>query len=143
MKIKTNNLYYLIFLISIIGTLGSLYFSEILGYLPCKLCNFQRVFLYPISLISFIAFITKDKKAGIRYILPLSIFGGIIALYHYLLQMGIFEESITSCTAGIPCDETYIKVFGFITIPLLSFISFITISFLSFLSKKDHTLDSV
>ncbi len=137
MKNKKQLCYYLIFLISLTGTIASLYFSEVLGYIPCKLCNFQRIFLYPITIISLVAFINKDKNAGIRYVLPLAIFGMAIALYHYLLQLNIIKETITKCNSGIPCKETYFKLFGFVTIPLLSFINFSAIIFFIVLGKKN------
>ncbi|WP_047980636.1 disulfide oxidoreductase [Ornithinibacillus contaminans] len=119
-------LLYFSWITSIIATIGSLYFSEIKGFVPCELCWYQRIFMYPVPIILGIATFFKDFSV-IKYVLPLSILGNFISLYHYLLQKipGLIE--IKPCHSGVPCNLEYINVFGFITIPLLSFISFTVI----------------
>ena len=80
------------FIVALIATLGSLFYSEIAGFEPCKLCWFQRIFMYPqVILLG----ITLWKKSGVSTIynsLALSIIGAIIAGYHYLLQIGVAPE---------------------------------------------------
>ena len=123
MSKKQLNLLYLVFALSLTGTLGSLYFSEIQNLLPCLLCWYQRIALYPIVLISAVAILNEDSKAH-RYILPLAILGFGIALYQNLLIWGIVPESTSGCTGGVSCTQPTISWLGFITIPILSLTAF-------------------
>jgi disulfide bond formation protein DsbB len=122
--------------IALASMLGSLYFSEIARIAPCSLCWYQRIAMYPLVFILPIAIIHHDAK--IRwYILPLAIIGAIIGLYHNLLSWGIIEE-IVACAPGLSCAIQQIHWFGFITIPLLSFLSFIAIIILILIYKPDN-----
>ncbi|MCM3728318.1 disulfide oxidoreductase [Neobacillus cucumis] len=121
----------LAWLAAIIAALGSLYFSEVMHYIPCMLCWYQRIFMYPLTIILGIAFYRNDQ--GIyRYVLPLSIIGMLISAYHTLLQKLPYLQQFEMCTTGVPCSKDYINWLGFITIPLLAFIAFtiITVSLL-------------
>lgn len=111
---------------SIVAMLGSLFFSEILGFPPCILCWYQRIAMYPLVLLFGIAILRNDKKIYI-YALPLAAIGFIIALYHNLLYYGILPESIAPCQAGVSCTTKFIEFFGFITIPFLSLVSFVVV----------------
>jgi disulfide bond formation protein DsbB len=134
---STTISYYLYFtwLISVIATLGSLYFSEIRGYIPCDLCWYQRIFMYPLSIILGIAAYHSDKSIK-KYVLPLSIIGGSISIYHYMLQKVPGFKEIKPCTNGVPCDAEYINWLGFITIPFLALIAFILITVSLLFVKK-------
>jgi disulfide bond formation protein DsbB len=112
---------------AIIATLGSLYFSEVMHYIPCTLCWYQRIFMYPLAIILGVAVYRNDK--GIyKYALPLSIIGWLIAGYHTLLQKIPYLQQFEMCTTGVPCSKDYINWFGFVTIPLLAFIAFMIIT---------------
>lgn len=134
-----KNILYFAWLQALAATFGSLYASEILGWAPCVLCWYQRILMYPLVFILPVGILKKDKNLPF-YVLPLSILGGLIALYQYLLQVGIIPKSTTPCTFGISCTVKYVDLFGFITLPLLSFLgfAFITASVLIFqkFSKK-------
>lgn len=119
--------YYAVFLVSLLGLVGSLYFSEIRHFAPCILCWYQRIALYPIVALSAVGIVRQDRNLP-YYILPLSGIGFIIAAYHNLLQYGIISEKLAPCTLGASCTAVYINLFGFITIPLLSLLAFIFIS---------------
>jgi disulfide bond formation protein DsbB len=113
-----------------VATLGSLYFSEVLRFIPCDLCWFQRIFMYPQVIILGIAIVRKDFTAA-RYSLALSIIGGMISLYHYSLQkIPFFQDYAISC-GRVPCTGQYINWLGFITIPFLALTAFTIIIFLS------------
>ncbi|KZM56182.1 disulfide formation protein [Geobacillus stearothermophilus] len=115
---------------ALIATLGSLYFSEVLGFIPCDLCWFQRIFMYPQVIILGIAIARKDFAAA-RYSLALSLVGGMISLYHYALQkIPFFQDYAISC-GRVPCTGQYINWLGFITIPFLALTAFTMIIFLS------------
>ena len=137
--LNSNNLLRFSFILSLIATLGSLFFSEILKYPPCVLCWYQRICMYPLVLIFGAAIWGGDSKFH-RYALPLLISGLIIAIYHNLLYYGIIPDSITPCTQGISCTSKQVEYLGFITIPLLSLASFILITGFtttSFLKEKN------
>lgn len=126
----------LAFIQALVATLGSLYYSEILGLIPCLLCWWQRIIMYPSALILFIAALRNDKNIAI-YILPLSLIGGLIALYHYLLQITPLSNfNPISCGAWQECSKIDKVYFGFITIPFLSLIAFTNISLLMFILLK-------
>jgi disulfide bond formation protein DsbB len=112
---------------AIIATLGSLYFSEVLHFIPCTLCWYQRIFMYPLALILGIAFYRNDWKIY-RYVLPLSIIGMIISVYHIALQKIPYLQEFEMCKTGVPCSKDYLNLFGFITIPMMAFIAFTIIT---------------
>jgi len=124
------------FIVALTATLGSLYLSEVRGFAPCRLCWFQRIFMYPQAVILGVALIKKYKDA-LNYTFPLSLIGGIIAIYHYYLQ--VFPNAYAPCaTVGfsISCNERFFTYFGYITIPWMSFTAFLLIALISFVSLK-------
>lgn len=122
-------------LIAGISTLGSLFFSDVMGYAPCVLCWYQRIFIYPLVLI-FGAGLFSFDAGVIKYSLPLAVAGWFVALYHTLLYSGIIPKSIQPCSEGVSCTEKYIELFGFLSIPLLSLLSFTAIIILLFILKR-------
>jgi disulfide bond formation protein DsbB len=126
---------YLAWIVSLVDTLGSLYFSEIKGYIPCELCWFQRIAMYPLSIILGIAAYDNDKNMK-KYVLPLSIIGGCISIFHYLEQKVPAMSAIKTCTKGVPCNVDYINWLGFITIPFLALIAFSLITLFMLYTKK-------
>ncbi|MEK7061668.1 MAG: disulfide oxidoreductase [Patescibacteria group bacterium] len=115
------------FIIALVATLGSLFYSEIAGYEPCKLCWFQRILMYPQVIILGMALLKKDNGI-IPYSLVLSLIGAFIAGYHYLLQLGIVPS--IGCSAvgySISCSQRFILGFGYITIPIMSLTAFLLI----------------
>lgn len=122
-----NNSLLLAWIAAIIATLGSLYFSEVMHFIPCTLCWYQRIFMYPLAIILGVAVYRNDK--GIyKYALPLSIIGLLIAGYHTLLQRIPYLQQFEMCSTGVPCSKDYINWLGFITIPLLALIAFTIIT---------------
>ncbi|MBI2033229.1 MAG: disulfide bond formation protein B [Candidatus Levybacteria bacterium] len=136
---REKYLLYITWIAALSGTVGSLIFSEILHFVPCTLCWYQRIFMYPIAILLPIAILRKDKHTSV-YILPLSVIGGLIAMYHELLQIGIIPEAVAPCSAGISCTTKYINLFGFLSIPLLSLLTFaiITLCMLLFQRRKNE-----
>lgn len=122
-----KNILYFTWAIAFASTLGSLYFSAILKLPPCVLCWYQRICMYPLAVILTVGILRQDKKVYL-YVLPLSILGMLIALYHNLLYYNILAESVTPCIQGVSCTIKQIEWLGFITIPLLSLISFTVIT---------------
>lgn len=103
------------------ATLGSLGFSEILGFVPCKLCWFQRIFMYPQVIILGIALFKNDASVKI-YSLVLSLIGLGIALYHVLVQT--FPAWFKCSDEVANCAYVQFATFGYITIPVMSATAF-------------------
>lgn len=130
-------LLYLAWLVSVIATLGSLYFSEIRGFIPCELCWYQRILMYPLSLMLGIATFQNDLSIRI-YVLPMAIIGWSISLFHYLEQKVPGLAAIKPCANGVPCSAEYINWLGFITIPFLAFVAFtLIIIFMLFIKNPN------
>ncbi len=125
------------FVLVLIGTLGSLYFSEVMKFPPCTLCWYQRVCLYPLVLILGTAIWTSDHRYK-RYVFPLVLTGLAIAIYHNLLYFGFISESLAPCTQGLSCSAKQLELFGFITIPLMSLAAFITTLLLVWLDRSNE-----
>lgn len=129
--IRENGLH-LSWVFALIATLGSLYFSEVLLYAPCKLCWYQRILMYPLVIFLGIAAVRKEKKFYL-YVLPLSVWGMGISLYHYLMQKTDWFKSGAVACGPIPCDVDYINWFNFVTIPFLALVAFTLITILQLL----------
>jgi disulfide bond formation protein DsbB len=113
--------------IALVAMLGSLYFSEIKGFLPCKLCWYQRILMYPQVFLLGIASVRKQTSIYL-YVLPMTLLGACISIYHYLMEKtDLFPSNSFSCGI-VPCDLEYINWFGFVTIPFLALTAFILIS---------------
>ncbi|RLQ94845.1 disulfide oxidoreductase [Falsibacillus albus] len=133
MKNKVNILF-VIWVISFFATAGSLFFSEVAGYIPCELCWYQRILMYPMAILGIVAIIRKQSFFT-HYAFTLSIIGSLISLFHYGLQKGVFPHSGTMCNQ-VSCAGQYINWFGFITIPFLALTSFLVISIISFINIR-------
>jgi disulfide bond formation protein DsbB len=126
--------FYFAFAVALLGVVGSLLFSEFIGFTPCVLCWIQRIFLYPLVIILPIAMIRRDKGIA-PYILGLSIPGAIVALYQSYTQLGGY--SVTPCTAsGGSCSKVYVLEYGYITIPLMAFTAFLWIIISMIIHKR-------
>lgn len=109
----------LVWTVALVATLGSLFYSEFIGYAPCDLCWTQRIFIYPLVIIYGTALLKKNLQIALPALI-LSIISLPISLYHYGLQkLSFLQESGSFCT-NIPCNLQYINYFGFITIPFLA-----------------------
>ena len=124
------------FLIVLVATLGSFYYSNIAGFAPCDLCWWQRIFLFSQLPILTLALWKKDSSA-LRHTLTLSLVGDVIALYHSYIQYGGAE--LIPCGADInsvSCAVRYVFAFGYITIPLMSLTTFAVLIIIAFIARK-------
>lgn len=145
-----------IFLISLLATAGSLYYSTfgdpVANYLagnmlpfgngltPCVLCWFARIFMYPIVIISYVGMIKNDRR-GTDYVLPLALMGIVLETYHYALQK-LPIQSFFTCTNANPCNALQVNYFGFVTIPFLALLAFVGITVLAvFNTYLNHQSD--
>ncbi len=126
---------YLAWIIALIATVGSLFLSEVMDLPPCVLCWYQRIAMYPLVVIIGSGIIMRDRQVKF-YALPFCLIGLAISIYHNLLYYGIISESLTPCTAGVPCTSKQLELFGFITIPLMSLATFIVLTLCLLFYKK-------
>lgn len=126
-NIIVKNAIFLAFLVSLTATLGSLYYSEIAGFPPCDLCWFQRIFMYPQTLILGLA-LWKKENYIIDYSLSMVIVGFLISLYHNYIYYT--AQTSTFCSIITPCTQKYILGFGYISIPLMALVAFIMMALL-------------
>ncbi len=113
-------------LIAMVSTVASLFFSEVMDLVPCILCWFQRIFMFPLAIILLLGLHPLDLKV-VRYALPLAVIGLLFTLYHCLLFYGFIPENMQPCSQGVSCADASMELFGFLPIPLLSLLSFIII----------------
>jgi disulfide bond formation protein DsbB len=118
---------YLAWIMALVATVGSLFFSEVMQLPPCVLCWYQRIAMYPLVAIIGIGIITGDNRLK-NYAFPLCLIGLAISIYHNLLYYGLIPESITPCTEGISCTSRQIEWLGFITIPLMALTAFVGVA---------------
>lgn len=92
--------------------------------------------MFPLVLILLAGLFPYDKNI-VRYTLPLALAGWGFAFYHTLLYSGYIPENLQPCSQGVSCSETYMDLFGFLTLPMLSLISFsMIIVFLLVLKRR-------
>lgn len=132
----SKNYLFLAFLLVLIATLGSLYYSEILNYPPCNLCWWQRILIYPQVIMFSIAIIKKDKSI-ISYSLALSVIGLLISGFHYQLQITGNQSAFCSIfDSGASCAQTFFIKYGYITIPIMAITLFLLLIILGLFSKN-------
>lgn len=124
--------HYIALLAAWIATSGSLFFSEVLGWTPCLLCWYQRILMYPLSIIIAMGLLRRDTRLH-TYVLPFSLMGACVSLYHYLLQKTTWLPP-PACSLGVPCNVDYINWFGFVTIPFLALTAFLIITLMMVVS---------
>jgi disulfide bond formation protein DsbB len=132
---------YSAWLIALVSTVGSLFFSEVMGLQPCVLCWYQRVAVYPLVLIIGAGIVMRDGRMK-YYALPLCLAGLAVAIYHNLLYYGVIPEDISPCSQGVPCTERQIEWLGFITIPLMGLAAFTGLALCLLLYKPGREGDS-
>lgn len=124
---------YVALLAAWLATGGSLFFSEVFGWIPCTLCWYQRILMYPLSIVLAVGILRRDD--GLHYyVLPCSLTGVVVSLYHYLLiKTDWFPPP--PCRAGVPCTVDYLDIFGFINIPFMALVAFLIISLMLLVSR--------
>jgi disulfide bond formation protein DsbB len=133
---NTNwTLLFFCWLVVSVSITASVFFSYVMDFAPCVLCWYQRICLFPLLLILAVGLFPLDRGV-VKYAIPLAITGWLTAFYHTLLYSGIIPERIQPCGQGVSCTEEYIKLFGFLTIPMLSLLSFTTIIALLLIFKR-------
>jgi disulfide bond formation protein DsbB len=115
---------WLAFVVAAVATGGSLFFSEIAHFVPCELCWYQRICMYPLSIVALLAALFDDPRPA-RYLLPLPLVGAGVSVYHLLVENGVVRQTRT-CLISAPggCGVKWINEFGYVTIPTLALTAF-------------------
>ena len=117
--------YALAWFVALLATVGSLYFSEVAGFEPCRLCWYQRIAMYPLIILLGIA-AARRERSGAFYVIGVSAVGTAISAYHVLLEWFPSLDS-GACSATTPCTLVWFRVFGFISLPTLALTAFLLI----------------
>jgi disulfide bond formation protein DsbB len=125
LQVARDNAMRLSLLLAGASMVGSLYFSEVAHYAPCKLCWYQRVCMYSVAVISLVAVIRRERSAA-PYVLTLSLVGLVVSTYHYVVEWFPQLESRV-CAVDVPCTTIWFRELGFLTMPSMAGIAFIAI----------------
>ncbi len=132
--------------LSLSAVVGSLVYSNVIGFPPCDLCWIQRIFMYPIPLLGLTSLFrnykekNKEKnqeknKEALYFSIPLAVLGGMVALYHSYTNLG--GGSLLPCTAeGGACSKLYVLEYGYITIPFMALSLFVYILTIAIISLR-------
>jgi disulfide bond formation protein DsbB len=119
----------LAWLVVIAATAGALFIGEVMLMVPCQLCWYQRIFMFPLALILGMACFSEDRRGAV-YALPLALGGTAMAGYHTLLVAGLIPKAWLPCSAGVSCADQRLEILNGIQIPWLSLAAFAAISLL-------------
>ena len=117
-----RNALWLAWIVALVATLGSLYYSEIAHFVPCKLCWYQRICMYPLAVILLVAAVRRERRIWM-YVLPQAVVGAGFALYHTQLQ-AFPSQGSSFCTTLEPCTVRYVWQFGFVSLPFMALSAF-------------------
>ena len=120
---------------------GSLYFSEAANFAPCKLCWYQRIAMYSIAIITFVAALRRDRNIA-RYSIVLAGIGLVVSTYHYLLEWYPTLES-SVCSIDVPCTTIWFREFGFVTLCFMAGSAFIFVITTSLALIRDSSTPTV
>jgi disulfide bond formation protein DsbB len=123
-----SNAVWLAWVVALVATVGSLMYSELFHYVPCRLCWFQRIAMYPLAVVLLVGAIRREVAVKF-YAIPLALIGLVISIYHNVLQFFPSLEG-TSCDPLVPCSARSIEMFGFMDLPFMAGAGFIVIAVL-------------
>ena len=126
----------LAFVVALVATLGSLWLSEGAHFVPCRLCWYQRIAMYPMAVVLGIAAARRDVAVRV-YALPVVAIGATISVWHVLIERFPSLESTTSCDPANPCSLIWVERFGYLTIPTMALTAFALIATLLLLAPKE------
>jgi disulfide bond formation protein DsbB len=128
---------WLAWLVALTCTLGSLYLSEIAHFVPCKLCWYQRIAMYPLVVLLLVAAITRSRDVA-RATLPLVAIGAAISTFHYLVERFPSLAGASTCDPTAPCTVLWIWRFHYLSIPAMALSGFLLIGLLVLLTPQEE-----
>lgn len=124
--------------VAAVATLGSLYYSEIEGLLPCDLCWYQRICMYPLTAILAVGVLRRDRTV-LWYAAPFVAIGAPLALYHWLVERVPSLSDSTSCSIVAPCAVPYFEELGYVTLAFMDLSAFLLIGALLLIGRARDT----
>ncbi|MFB6145677.1 MAG: disulfide oxidoreductase [Candidatus Nanohaloarchaea archaeon] len=124
------------FIFALTATSGSLYLSNILGWEPCRLCWFQRIFMYPLVVLLGVSILFRDDDVR-DYVIPMVVIGGSISVYHYLVQRITQFHSAGCSVLSLSCETKYTFYFDYVTIPMMALTAFLVIAVIMWKYNSD------
>lgn len=118
---------WLAWIVALACTVGSLIYSEIIHYDPCRMCWFQRIAMYPMVVVLLVGAIRREFQVK-YYALPLALTGLVVSVYHYLMQ--VFPSLEGGSCGAVSCSARLVEIFGFISIPFMAGTGFMVIAVL-------------
>ena len=116
---------WLAWIVALGATLGSLYFSEVANFSPCRLCWFQRIAMYPLAVILLVGAVRKDPNVR-WYAVPLAMIGAAISAWHSLIEWRPSLDNGECEFQGPSCTFVWFREFGF-SLANMALIGFLTI----------------
>lgn len=113
-------------IVACVATAGSLFFSLVRGFIPCELCWYERIAMYPLVVILIVAAVRQDRWAWVTAA-PFVVAGVGVTAWHLYLEA---NPGVAVCTQGVPCSLKWIDELGFITIPTMAATAFVLIGVL-------------
>jgi disulfide bond formation protein DsbB len=120
--------------VATVATLGSLYYSDVVGFPPCLLCWYQRIAMYPLAVVLGVAALRADRGSA-WYTVPVAALGAAIALYHYFLEW-FPTLDVGACSVDVPCSVPWFRTFGFISLPYMALSGFLAVVALSLIAYR-------
>jgi disulfide bond formation protein DsbB len=121
--------------VAALATAGSLFFSEVSHFVPCRLCWFQRIAMYPLAVVLLVGALRKEARTTFWYAFAMPLIGAGVAIYHLYIEAHPEAES-AGCKIGVPCSVKWIDEFGYVTLPMLSLTAFAAIFVLLLLARS-------
>jgi disulfide bond formation protein DsbB len=126
--------------IAVVATLGSLFMSEIAGFIPCLLCWIQRGFMYPLAIV---LLLNRRLRVPSLWLSIWASAGAVISVYHYAEEHIPALARSSFCGPEIPCSLVWFERFGFVTLPFMAFCGFAAVATLMLLDHRRATADAV
>ena len=108
--------------VAVVATAGSLFYSLGWRLVPCRLCWYQRILMYPLVVVLGYGLLTRKSDIYLAA-LPLTIPGIAIASYHTWLQ---FQPPGTCVFLG--CGAVQFEFLGVLTIPNQALLAFVLVT---------------
>ena len=108
------------------ATAGSLYYSEVAHFVPCELCWYQRICMYPLAAILLVGFVRRDPVVR-WYAAPFVAVGAPLSLYHWLVERVPAFAHTSACSISAPCTVPYFEELGFVTLAFMAMSAFLLI----------------
>jgi disulfide bond formation protein DsbB len=108
MSTKSFALLFSAWTVAVVAMLGSLFFSQVMEFVPCELCWYQRIAMYVLILITGGS---GHYRSVFSYSISFAVIGWLIAVYHNLLHYEVIPETASPCMEGVSCSTVYIDFF--------------------------------